>query len=489
VHISETSFAQCLKELLAQKKVSASELARMMAYKSRNSIFRILDGEGAHGARLAFLERLKEENPLGLEAADFERLTEALEISRVGLAAYRSNMAMRELLAGGDGEKDRIRVITREGREAGEDYAKILHAKELEIGITGCCDRQLMSAMRELLRRRKTTDGVRVAHFIYMGQEELVRVINAIQPMLYAGFYEAYCVEPGVFSKEREQIYRSNCVYIRWLDENGVWRDQPLLLLDRALFFALRGAKASEYQRLGALFAGDMQRMTRLKAEMPLPDGQPDYVAYTDMCRRLEQGRAIYTVKLDVPFPFISTEILLPCALESFEMAGMERAEAERIVHPLAAVHAKRFENIFSKHKVTHTILSRAYMERFAKTGRQTDHFFALRPYTGEERAAILSHIRDQARSNPNFRVHFFRDGFEPPLMEITLYEGECTMLAKPFTDYNLAGDHAEAIIESAQFCERYKAFFTEDLLRRQTTAQEETLAVLDQLIDMAKNA
>ena len=51
-------FGPCLKEILKEKRVSASELARMMAYKSRNSIFRILCGEGGHGARQAFYERL-----------------------------------------------------------------------------------------------------------------------------------------------------------------------------------------------------------------------------------------------------------------------------------------------------------------------------------------------------------------------------------------------------------------------------------------------
>jgi len=229
--------------------------------------------------------------------------------------------------------------------------------------------------------------------------------------------------------------------------------------------------------------------MTKLKSEIAWQDGEPDYVAYTDMCRRLEQGRAIYTVKLDVPFPFISPDILVPCALESFMLAGIGREEAEQMAQPLAKVHARRFENIFCKHKITHTIFSRAFMERFARTGRQTDHFFALRPYTGAERAAILSHIRDQARDNPNFCVHFFRDGFEPPLMEITLYEGAGTLMNKPFTDYNLADGHAEAIIASEEFCAHYKAFFTEDLLKRQVTTREETLMTLDALIEMAENA
>ena len=216
---------------------------------------------------------------------------------------------------------------------------------------------------------------------------------------------------------------------------------------------------------------------------------QPDYVAYTDMCRRLERNRAIYTVKLDVPFPFIAPEILVPCALESFATEGVPEEDIAQIVEALRAVHAGRFENIFSKRRPTHTIFSSTYMERFARTGRQTDHFFALRPYTGAERVKILRHILEQTRDNPFFDVYFFRPGFEPPLMEITLYEGAGTMMAKPFTDYNLAGDHAEAITESEAFCEGYKAFFTEDLLARQVMSREETIGELERLIGIAEEA
>lgn len=490
--MSEISFAQCLKALLAKKKVSASELARMMQYKSRNSIFRILDGEGAHGARLAFFERLKEENPLGLEEADFERLGEALEISRVGAQAYRSNRAMRELMTGGNAKHAQVRVVAPDGGDAQQVLRGMLGAKQMEIVITGCCERDILAALRGQIAAAGVSQRLRVTHFIYAGREELVGAVSAIQPMLYAGFYTAYCVEPGVFSKEREQIYRMNCVCVRWQDAGDARHIQPFVLADRNLFIALPVENWQVYKGLDALFEGDMKKMTALKSVFPYGKDrkdEPDYVAYTDMCRRLEQGRAIYTVKLDVPFPLIDPAILVRCAVESFTAGSVDREKVLKDIEALRVVHAKRFENVFGKHKPTHIILSRAFMERFARTGRQTDHFFALRPYTPDERAAILTHIRDQARDNPNFHVYFFKESFRPPLMEITLYEGAGTMLAKPFTDYNLAGEHAEAVIGNTAFCERYKAFFVEDLLARQVTDETETMEALDALIEMAKEA
>jgi len=190
-----------------------------------------------------------------------------------------------------------------------------------------------------------------------------------------------------------------------------------------------------------------------------------------------------------VPFPYIDPDILVPCALESFAQENVFEEEIAQVVEALRAVHARRFENIFTKHRPTHTIFSYEFMERFARTGRQTDHFFALRPYTGKERKRILRHLLDQEKDNPFFDVYFFKPEFEPPLMEITLYEGVGTMMAKPFTDYNLAGSHAETIVTNTEFCTRYKAFFTEDLLARQVMTKEETIAELERLIDIANDA
>lgn len=487
--IATQDFGQCLAYLLREKKVSASELARMMAYKSRNSIFRILDGEGGHGTRQAFFLRMKEENPLGLGKEELDRLEAALELSRVGAVAYRSNLAMRELLTGRDEAAQPLRIIGPDGKDGWHIFMRALEMPRIEVAVFGCCERRIMSSMRRILAEKGRERDVRVTHFIYSGQEELVRAISAIQPMLYADFYTAYCVEPGMFSKPREQMYRANTIFVRWQDEKGTWHDQPFVLADTDLFMALAERRSQEKDAMRVLLEGDMRRMSPLKTVFSDNGGMQDYAAYTDMCRRIEQGRAIYTVKLDMPFPYIDADILIPCAMESFMAGGMAQDEAEGIVGALAQVHAQRFQNIYQKRKPTYTILSVEFMERFARTGRQTDHFFALRPYTPAERVKILAHMKTQMEQNPYFLLYFFKPDFEPPLMEITLYDGAGTMMAKPFTDYNLAGDHAEAITANAEFCARYKAFFTEDLLARQVMSREETAAELERLIEIAKEA
>ena len=196
------------------------------------------------------------------------------------------------------------------------------------------------------------------------------------------------------------------------------------------------------------------------------------YLDFAEECRRLEQNRAIYTIKLDVPLSFVQTDIVASCIMDGF----VEKETLEDMIR----VHQRRFDNYFTKKKVSHVIFSREAMERFARTGRQSDHFFALRSYTPEERVRILQNLRGQEESNPYFHVYFFEDGFQPPAAEVGLYEGVGTLMAKPYTDYNLSGEHAETIISQKEFCARYKAYFMNDLLERHVMNRRETLAGLD---------
>ena len=73
--------------------------------------------------------------------------------------------------------------------------------------------------------------------------------------------------------------------------------------------------------------------------------------------------------------------------------------------------------------------------------------------------------------------------------MEIGLYEGMGTLLNKPFTHYDLSGDHTETLITQKEFCECYKKYFVHDLLDKRVIGQEETIKVLDELIEIARNS
>jgi len=488
-------FGQCLKEMLKEKKISASEVARMMAYKSRNSVFRILDGTGGYSVCEAFFEKLKEEDPLALSKHEIAMLAQALEVTRVGEHAFMSNRAMRELLMNVslEPEEQRVRVdvsSTPEDPHFQGAMDTIMRGKKAYLTITGCCDRSIFDALRESIYKSDLACDVKIRHIVYTGAEEIVHNISAIQPLLYSDVYTAYCLEPGVFSRERESIFRMNCVYLHTQDAQGQWYDQIIPLVDKGVFAAMKRTRGREREPFQQYFKDDLSRMPLLKANFSKAGQLEDYLSYTDDCRKLERNRAIYTIKLDVPLSFIHPDILLPCAQEGFAAMGEADPEGfKAFLCEMERIHLARWENLFGKKKMSHTVFSCEAMEQFARTGRQSDHFFAMRPYTGQERAEILSQLRRQEEENPYFHIHFFKEDFTPPLTEIGLYEGVGTLLTKPYTHYNLAGDHAEAVITQAEFCERYKEFYVKDLLAKHVVSREETLRIMDRLIEIAQQA
>lgn len=474
-------FGPYLSYLLRGCGMSASEAARRLGYKSRNSLFRLLDGKGSYAAMQDCRRRLKDCPELGLTQEQLTQLDIALEVSRLGREGYLSNQAMRDMLRPG-------------GEDAqGERWAdgglldELAAGRQVVLTITGCCDRALMTALARSLPLHVPGVRVQVEHYIYIGGDEIIESIAAIQPLLYASCYMAWGVEPGVFSREQERLYRSNRVLARWEDAQGVWHARDATLVGGQELAVSPLPCGEEPCALESALTRRRARMTPLKAAFSLTHTPQDYLTYTRECAELEHGRAVYTVKLDVPISFIHPDILLRAVRDGFARQGFGQGEEmEALIGALWKVHLSRWQNYFTKRRPTHTIFSLPEMERFARTGEQSDHFFAISPYTPQERADILRHIRAQAESNASFHVHFFQEGYRPPRSEIGLYEGAGTLMAKPDTHYDLGSDHAEILVTQTEFCRRYKEFFVQDLLEHHVMTQEQTFAALDRLIALA---
>lgn len=484
-------FGEYLKQLLKEKGMSASELARIMEYKSRNTVFRILAGEGGHVSRQAFFDRIVQDNVLDLTEEEKKQLTCSLEVSRVGAGRYMDNLAMEALF---HAEKEKadidVQVVRRDKLKQDTTLKAILEeyvsGSELELQISGCCSSIIFNTLRDVLLESGHKCRVSVVHYVYTGPEEIIFNIAAIQPMLFASCYQAYSIEPGVYSPEKERIYRSNCICAHVTHADGSGFDEAMLLTDAACMVRLGRRQRGGFHLADRLFDDSELKRNPIKSAFMLDSMTQGLVSYIDECRRIEQNCAIYTAKLDIPFFFIHPDLLVDAAKEGFCATGLAtQEEMEQLIQTLYDIQLQRFENCYGKKKPTYAIFSREAMERFAKTGCQSDHFFAMRPFTRAERLRILCHIRDQIKKNSGFEIFFFKENEEPPGMEIGLYEGVGVLLSKPFTHYD--SDHAEAIIAQKDFCQRYKSYFFEDLLARRVLSKARSLKVLEELIELVR--
>ena len=91
-------FSECLKRILEEEGLSASEVSRMVGFRSRNSIFRILSDQSSIKAQEDFLDTLKSQIGLKWPDRHWEDLQEAMVITRMGLNDYLASEAIRQLI-------------------------------------------------------------------------------------------------------------------------------------------------------------------------------------------------------------------------------------------------------------------------------------------------------------------------------------------------------------------------------------------------------
>ena len=456
------TFGQCLKQILKTRKLSASALSRMMEQKSRNSMFRILDDTGGPAVQAAFYESLKECDCLQLTKAEEHALEVALEVSRVGQTGYTTNLAMHRLLGDVD-IQTAPDVPFRVDRSLDGSVTTLRESmnrlaseqKRVQFTITGCCYRAVFDRITEAFRQSDCEFSIK--HYMYTGGDEIINCVSAIQPVLYLPSYTGYCIEENMFNAQREQVYRCNTITAHCEDAQGRKQTYMAVMIDPRRMISIGLADERNVGILERMMREDQPKMHPIKSSFALNH---------------------------------APEVLVGPARDGFAEKGFAQDDAlDAMIQRFYAVHQKRFDNYFQKRRPTHTIFSKQAMARFAKTGRQSDHFFAMRPFTREERVAVLTHLKAQNEQNPYFSIYFFKPEYHQPRTEICLYEGKGTMLTKADTDYDFSGMHAEALITQPEFSRKYKEFFLKDLLESKVLSPKETLAAFDELIEIAKDA
>ena len=376
------TFGQCLKNILGARKLSASALSRMMEQKSRNSMFRILDDTGGPAVQAAFFESLKASDCLRLTEQEERELERALEVSRFGVAGYMTNQAMHRLLGDVDlqaAADDSLRVDrSRDGsvttlRESMERLAA--EQKRVHFVITGCCYRRVLERIAAAFAG--SACEMSIEHYLYTGGDEIIGCVSAIQPVLYLPGYKGYCIDENMFNIQREQVYRCNTITAHCEDAQGKKQVLMAVMIDPQRLLSIGSPDERNIEIVERMMREDRPKMHPIKREFQTSGSPEGYLAYTKSLQRLEQGRSIYDIKLDVPINFVAPEVLVGPARDGFAAHGFAQDDAlEEMIGQFYKVHQKRFDNYFQKRRPTHAIFSRQAMEQFAQTGLESDHFF-----------------------------------------------------------------------------------------------------------------
>lgn len=483
------TLAEYLDELLKRNGISASELSRRMGFSSRTSVFRILKDESSSEKQREFLERLEQSRALPLTQEDREALRVGAEVSRIGYEQFSVYQAMEELIMPSKRETLPLHV-SRWMNGAMEEVSfsawmgRIFSSRSVKLLIVGCCSGTLFRAMAEQLGEGRA-EHVEITHYIQATGSALVRSLIAIQPVLYYGGYQAYM--PG---ERHGRLFDCDMILAECEDADGTRHWAQAVMPDETRLCCCTLDGEQTYGFLTNLLTTYAAGMKPIKNAFMQPASPADYLKYTEQYREIEKDTALYDIKCDMPINFINADVLLDPVRDGFKAVGFcGEAEREALVLAFHAIQKRRFENFRTKHSPTYTIFNYERMRHFAMTGKQSDHFFAIRPYTPAERVRILSDLREMTRTVPYFTVYFFKRDIEPVYDEIGLYEGKGLLLTKPDTDYRLDGEHAEALITQPELCSSYQRFYLDHLIKECVVGRQETLAILDELIALSRKS
>lgn len=487
--MQQETFGGCLKRVLGEMGVSASEAARLVGFRSRNSIFRILNDTTTLEVDARFMTALREAVGGTWPERVFRELEEAMAYKRFGAEQHLCNRAFAGMLHAPDnaGQDYIVRIMDDEGNEEREPLGALLdrlcHRGRTEIVVTGKCTGGLARLLAERCTRAADEGRLTIRHYMDTTAAAVTEQILGILPLVGKTWYNARLVQEGCCPEEMMSIYRLASLFIRHEDEKGEHL-MNLIRYDEHTYCCNRGSG----RKNPLLAVMDQWRMSLelLKPLQKLTGDINDFVAYTESYASLENRCRILSIKPDVHLNCIPTHLLHKAIADGFRAAGLAQGrQLQTLVDSLRRIHDRRFDNMVNKKKATCLVYSLPAMEQFMRTGVQTDHFFIQRAYTVEERREIIRVLIGQQQSNPYFRVFFLRDREAVIANEITLYGDKGVMITDAFTGYDLHDDHSEVFITHPAFRGHYSEFFMKKLLPDLVMSETESMAALEALLHM----
>ena len=481
------TFGECLRRLLEAEGISASEAARLVGFRSRNSIFRILWDDASAEVDARFLTALRGKLEQQWPAQHWIALEDALDRKRVGLQQHMSNQGFLQLLSPVTEDLQPCMLLNhpaatgRSGRPLQALLTELAQDASLEIIMTGCCTGGVIQELLRTLEPHAQEGKVSICHYVYAGEDEVTQNILSTLPLLTRPWYNACLLDAGTSPPEMLSLYRTGMIYIKRTQSWGTVAWHVLLQYEKNRFMQLQMAGAQRLAELLDACRGGRELLKPMPAENV--DVQ-DYLAYTRQYAELERDCLICSIKPDIHINCLPVELLAASMSEGLAQAGEDAGkELQALWDTLVQVHADRYRNMSCKRRPTHLVYSLSAMERFMRTGVQSDHFFLQRPYTPEERRRIIRSLKEQMLDDPYFNLYFLKPECSAVRNEITLYGKKGVLMLDAHTGYALHGGHSEALITLPGFVQAFQRFFMEELLQKHVISRTETLKALDWLM------
>lgn len=458
---------------LRDRNMTMTELMTLLGYRSKTSLVRLVKGNVSIRSMEAFAEKMRDYGSLTEE--ENKELEEAVEIIR-WQDDYYSSVEMLKFLRGQmDSETEIITESVNDAAARMTISERYKNASNIRITLVNSSYVPLFSDLSRMIREKNAI----IEHYILVDDDtaRTIRGVSAVMNIVYEKQYSGYiCMADG---KSRHRgLLMADLMHIAYDTPEGGYLEDLLMFdsVNHAMVYSSKGD-------------GSLRRMLAIHKENYVPLKRSyfegcnieDYVQFSQNFARLEYNRTIYKVKPDISVGHIPADIL-EAAFREGPMAI--NSDTENTVRALVRVYQKRVQNTFEKRRATHVIMKRNAMRKFVRTGKTSDHFWGMRPYTLQERIRILRNLLENIDKNPYFHVYFLKDNQFLRDGDIIYYENLGMLIMDSGTSYNLDAGHSEVLVTHPEFIRLYKDFFLNNLIRQQVISHGETRRFLLSLIE-----
>ena len=471
--------AAFIRDFMREHRLTAKKLAALIGLRSAAALQQLAAGKGG-----------------GTDAVEFEQ---AMVRNFVLTAAEREELR-RCVMAAAGGEAEVIRTremwaylrgdILQQGafylEQPGSGHLVSMaerydRAKNLRVTLLNTPYSTIYPDLMRLMDER----DAKIDHYVLVDDDDArtIRLTSDIQRPITHANYECFV---RVEEKNEQCCYglaRADLMVCVWEDDAGkLWRDMIVFTApDRGRLLARPGV-AELINAIGL----ERDKYMRIKRRYQEGGTLDDYVRMIEAYAEMERDSTIYALKPDLCVASVPPDTLRDAALADGMMSMSD--ETASAIEALTRLFEQRYANLEQKRKRTWLFVKRDAMERFARTGLLSGHFWGLRPFTPEERRRILAEQLRLMRVNSGYRLFFLRDDSGIRDIDVCCCERFGALISNGYTDYDFDKGYTEILLGHKKFMRLFEDF-AQDKLVVQCSGEQETRAIIKNLIAIAAAA
>ncbi len=481
--MNSESFEQCLKRIIKTHGITNAELSRLLNYKSKNTIQRIISGESGKASKTKVFNDIINNRNLFFNNDEIKELELALDISSIGEEKHLALNEMNELMFQEFKKYDSPQLTDIQSMNiiSMKDLLESIKNNTNDIIIINCCWKAVILALDDFLSKSQTTQ-IKQCILLNKNLADTIRNIGNILPIFHNTNYAAYSIESKDIHPNSVGELSHNVILIRSKEENGKISTFLIVNHNEHNGFVIK-EKYNLFDYWQNLANKYESYANPIKTTYEQKNSANAYIKFTELYYKLENNNTIFTFRPDFCMTYVNPTITKNAFIDGIKQLQLKGFMSEKNIAKLEEIHTKRFNNVFSKSKVTQHVCTEASLEKFAQTGLLSDHLFAMRPYTKAERIEILKTLLENIEHNPHFNFWLLKDNNSPMNIEVICYDKFGVEFTSMQTDYNFTGNHSEAIIKHKDFVNLYKEYFVNEILRKRVHDQTETVRVFIRII------